>query len=149
MLVKFLGLGLIFLSSACFGLYKSSLLNLRAKKLGRISDSLKLMAEHIRIGGRELKKLLELCFKDAETYYFNGKCRINRENLNDGDIKLLEEFFDGFGRLDTKAEYNRTKAFIMQLEQRHKEALRLKAEHGKLYKTLGFSIGLGLCIFLL
>ena len=149
MLLKFLGLGFIFISSSAFGLYKSALLNLRAKRLGKICDSLKLLAEHIRIGGKELGELTALCFNGGEIEYLNGKCRINKENLSDGDIKLIEEFFGGFGFLDRDAEYNRTISYIKQLETEYSEALKLKAERGKLYKTLGFCTGLGLCIFLI
>lgn len=149
MLIKALGLIFIFLSSSAFGMAKANKLSVRAEKLRRITGGLNMLAEHIRIGGREVEQLIPLCFERAEINFSGGKYNIDKESLEPVDIKLLDEFFSQLGQGDSEAEYKRTKCFAEIMEKQLKDALKLKTEQGKLYKTMGFTIGIGLCIFFL
>lgn len=149
MLIKALGLIFVFLSSSAFGMAKANKLSLRAEKLRRITGGLNMLAEHIRIGGREVERLIPLCFKETEISFLCGKYSINNEYLEPVDIKLLDEFFSQLGYGDSESEYKRTIGFVKMIDKQFRDAVKLKTEQGRLYKTMGVTVGVGLCIFFL
>lgn len=149
MLIKALGLIFVFLSSSAFGMAKANKLSLRAEKLRRITGGLNMLAEHIRIGGREVERLIPLCFKETEISFSGGKYSINNEYLEPVDIKLLDEFFSQLGYGDSESEYKRTIGFVKMIDKQFRDAVKLKTEQGRLYKTMGVTVGVGLCIFFL
>ena len=146
--MKFLGLFVIFSVCALFGLFKATTLKERAARLGFYQKSATLLAERVRADSRELSLILPICFEDSVKLSC-GEITFDTAHLKKEDIALLNEFFGALGRLDRQAEYERISLFCGLLETARLSAEREYALSGKLYRTLGALLGIGLCIFLI
>ncbi len=145
--LKFLGLVLIFISSAAFGFYKSFSLRQKQKNLLKICKSVSLLGDLIRTSGAEKNELLEKAF--GEDFLSKISNCPSLLKLEKNSLSLLGEFLNSFGSGDAEAEYNRSKAYC---ELFYKEYYHLEEQNSsqcKLYSSLGVLFGIGLCIFFL
>lgn len=123
-----------------FGILKSNRLKLRFKKLQNIQKSIVSLKEKIRTNTGEIPQLLNSSF---------GQFPIDYRFLTEGDIEILNEFFENIGMSDTKTEYQRCELYITLLSPKIKEAENEVKELGKLYKNIGLFVGIFICIILL
>ena len=137
-LFKILGFAMIIFTTAAIGFSKSAELFRRCDKLGFVCKGVRTLKEHIRLHGGETDRLIEKSF---------GKYPIDYTYLENGDVKLLEEFFAQLGMSDTTAEYERCELYVTLLEERLAEAQKKYRELGKLYKSVGVMAGIFICIF--
>lgn len=139
LLFKFSGLILIILTTTAIGFLKSNYLNMRYKKLCNLKSSITDLKQRIRLGCGEIDKLVSISFKDLSDY----------SALEKSDIKIVENFFEDIGMLDSDSECERCDLYISLLDTQIINAQKNCHELGKLYKSVGFMSGLFFCIFFL
>ncbi len=144
---KLLGLVLIFLASAGFGLLKTDRLSRRAKLLEDLCKGISRLSEYIRADGGNKERLISRCFSDIILKTENGKTIITANPLSKQDKAVLIEFFDGLGHGDRETEYRRARLYFKLLEERSAAARETFSQTGRLYTTLGILFGAFLCIF--
>lgn len=147
LLLKISGLILIMLTCTLFGINKSNFLKRRAEKLNGICMSLSRLSSLIKSETGELDTLLEACFA-KDIFVLNGEIRLIDESfLKKDDTVLLNKFLKDAGMQDSESEYKRTLNFISLFEKRASDAQKACSDLSKLYNTLGFLIGVSICIF--
>lgn len=149
LLFKILGLLLILGVCVVSGFLKADVLKKRSEKLQKNLEALNRLGELVRIGSYEIEELVMLCFSADTVAVEKGHIKLSGEYLLKEDIKILEDFFRGFGMADREAEYERTKLFYSLLENQYSAALGVYGKLGRLYRSIGFMGGLILCIFLM
>lgn len=145
---KGIGMILIMTVSVVFGFYLSAELIRKNEKLRLIYRSLDCLAQRVRISNMNASKLLKTCFSDEVLYFEEHKFFINKTNLSNEDICLLEEFLSGFGKGDTHSEYTRAVGYADLFENRYKEMKEKNGPLCSLYRKLGTLLGLFICVFL-
>ena len=149
LLFKITGLIILFFVCVVFGFAKANIIRKRAKLLEEIHRSLSVLAEYIRANGGELSAILPLSFNYDFISIKENKISFKKEFLENADIDLLTEFFNGLGLGDKKREYERTKLFT-ELVKKQSEEAREKADNlCKLYNTIGILSGAFVCLFFL
>ena len=146
---KWVGLLIIFSVCSAAGLLKSVKLAKRADKLNSIARSVSVLAEHIRGDSREIEQLIFICFSRDTAIFKNGKIEFEKQNMNEEDIALAEEFAKEFGSRDIVGEYERTKMYAGLFKKQGELAEAQCLKLGRLYSTLGVLGGVFICIFLL
>ena len=138
LLFKIIGLSFLLLCCTALGLLKSNTLKSRIEALQSIKNGLLTLKERLRLHNGDKNRLLCGCFPNIDKLLL---C------LNDDDKKLWYEFTSHFGSSDTQSEYERCIAFIGLFENKITALSRNAPEQQRLYKSLGFFVGLFLCIF--
>ena len=149
LIFKILGLALVLLTSTFLGLNKTATLKSRAKKLNLICTGLSNMAHLIKNGADELDNILKMSFNVGVIQFDSNKYGLNKGFLKKQEIADFDEFINSIGILDRQSEYKRIMSFISIFEKRFQEAQKNYNELSKIYNTLGFLVGLSLCIFLI
>ena len=149
LLFKALGLALVFGVCMLFGILKAEALKKRSERLQKIIKALNRLGELVRMGSYEIGELIKLCFKLDAVWLEKNCIRFSKDYLLKEDIKILEDFFVGFGMADRDAEYERTKLFYALLENQYSAAAEVYSRLGRLYRSIGVMGGLILCIFLM
>lgn len=147
LLFKIAGLAVIFLVCVLFGYFKSQNIKKRAELLSVTYRALTLLAEYINSEGGEISKILPRSFGNGFVSFENNKISFKKENFENQDIKVLEEFFCGLGFSDKNSEYERTKLFAKLIKKQLEEAEIKASSLCKLYNTTGVLAGVFLCIF--
>ncbi len=146
-LFKILGLAAVFFVCSAWGFLKAEDMKQRERKLNQLLKSFSHMQELVRMGGYELEELCKLCFEPNLIIENNGCAGLKTERLAADDVKLIDDFFEGFGLGDAKAECERIKLFITLLGQHRDNAAELYETRGRLYRSVGVMGGLIICIF--
>ena len=146
---KVMGLLILFASSSLLGFLKAYNLKMRAEKLKEICLSFEMLGARIKAEKTELERAVKLCFFEETVYIKDNKATINSPLLEKGDISLIEEFFESFGRRDINSEYERIVLFTSLLQKQRKEAEERKEKLSRLYNSLGVLFGIFICIFFL
>lgn len=147
MFLKFLGLVLVFASSAAFGFYKSFSLKQKQKNLLKICNGISLLGELIRTSKAEKNELLEKAL--GEEFFLKITNCPSLLKLEKSTLSLLDEFLSGFGSGDVEAEYNRAKSYSKLFYKEYSHLEEQNLSKCKLYSSLGVLLGIGLCIFFL
>lgn len=137
-MIKILGFLIIFLSSILLGFLKAYSCEMRIKNLEKTVKELKIFSQKVKLGESEFEKILSENLK--ENYY---------KNFEKKERKILSELFENFGTREKNLEYERILIYIERLENVFLETKEKTAPLLKLYKTLGFLVGLFICIFLI
>ena len=137
-MIKILGFLIIFLSSVLLGFLKAYSCEMRIKNLEKTVKELKIFSQKVKLGESEFEKILSENLK--ENYY---------KNFEKKERKILSELFENFGTREKNLEYERILIYIERLENVFLETKEKTAPLLKLYKTLGFLVGLFICIFLI
>ncbi len=138
---KIFGLLLILLSATAWGFLKGNRLLKRSKALEEICISLEKLAELVKCGTGELTELLRLSFGD--------KNFLADENLSKEDKALFEKLLSEMGISHREKEYKQILIYKTLYKKRLDEAEAQNKKLCKLYNSLGFLIGLSICIFLI
>lgn len=144
-----MGLALVLLTSTFLGFKKTAALKNRAQKLGQVCAGLSNMAHLIQNSAGELESILKTCFDNGILDFTSKGCSLNENFLEVQDVTEFNNFINSIGVQDSQSEYRRTIGFITVFEKKAQEAQKNYCELSKLYNTLGFLIGLSICIFLI
>ena len=150
-LIKFLGLFLITVSTTAVGINKSKQLFLRVSELEWYVKATRAIADKIRYSGDELAKVLLSLQGNAEHFSISSpfKVVLKKNSLNTDDQKAIGDFFENIGLGDTENQLNICSLYSKELSIRLDEARKELREKSKLFKSLGFFIGLGVAIILI
>lgn len=148
-MLKISGLLILLLSCTLIGVYKSNMLSLRSKKLDEICIALEKLAELINCGTGELSSLLMLSFESDVLEIKVDKPVIKTEGLLKEDIELLDKLLKEIGIYDREKEYKQIMLYKTMFMGLKEKAMCDTKRLCKLYNSLGFLIGLTICIFLI
>jgi len=146
--LKILGLLLILVSSTILGYYKGYILRRRAEKLKVICLSLEKFSQLVKSGAGELSPLLSMSFSKNILTFSDSSPVINENFLEKEDIKLFGDFLSKAGLSDCESEVKRIAVYKTIFESNCQKAKRKSDELCKLYNSLGFLIGIFICILL-
>lgn len=146
---KTAGLGILFICCCFAGFLKSSALKKRADKLSLFIKSFCELAERMRTGEGEIKKLCTICFDKKLGVYKDGRFVINKESLLKEDISLLNEFFQNLGMRNRIQEYERCNLYKTLIEANQNDAAANFRSLSKLYNTLGVLSGIFIILIFL
>lgn len=139
---------MILAATTSFGFLKSVSYKRRSEKLNSVCLSISQLAELVKTGGNELEYLIKNSFERDIIYYENG-FQISNAYFKSQDIKLLTDFLDKIGMEGRESEYNRIKIYSLLFQKQLSEAQKEEEQSSKLCRSLGFLIGLSICIFLI
>lgn len=132
------------------GFKKENELTNRVKRLDKLCEQTEELLRRIIFEGTEREALLQNVLGKSGFIEKNaGGFRVRDKMLDASDRAVLQEYLDGFGSGDLKAEENRTKFLTERLKRNAANARELAAKNGRLYKTAGLCGGAMLGIFLL
>lgn len=150
-IIKFLGLALITAATTCLGFGYTANLKERISTLYWYKRAINILSEKIRFSSAELTKILceiPLCNK-----YFSLTAPfsviLNDSGLNEGDKKLIYEFFEQIGMGDTEQQMKICALYESELNFRLNDAEKEYNDKSKIIKSLGFFAGLGIAIILI
>lgn len=167
-IIKYIGIFLVFLISLYIGNLISKKYTLRLKELKEIKNAIDIVESKIKFTYEPLPEIFLQTSKmlssnisqifvqasnnmktyDAEEAWNNSIDKTNT-NLNEEDIESIKNFGTMLGKTDKEGQINRielTKTFIeMQIEKARIE----EEKNAKMYKTLGAVIGLAIVIILI
>lgn len=149
-LIKFLGLCLIITATTVVGINKSRELSVRVFTLEWYVKATGLIADRIRYSGDELTKVL-LSLPEHQKYFSISspfKVELKNNGLNTDDENAVQSFFGSIGLGDTEKQLNICSLYGKELSIRLDDARKDLSEKSKVFKSLGFFIGLGIAIIL-
>ncbi len=150
-LIKFLGLCLIITATTVVGINKSRELSVRVSVLEWYVKATGLIADRIRYSGDELTKVL-LSLPEYQKYFSISspfKVELKNNGLNTDDENAVQSFFGSIGLGDTEKQLNICSLYSKELSYRLDDARKDLTEKSKVFKSLGFFIGLGISIILI
>ncbi len=147
-LFKILGLLLILLASTLLGLYKANQLLKRNQALTQICISLERLADLVKCGTGNLEKLLKLSFEEKIEKHNGGYILVN-EGLLKEDKELFSKLLAEMGISHKDREEKTVLLYTSIFKKRQKDAEMKAKQLAKLYNSLGFLIGISICIFLI
>ena len=149
LIVKLIGISLIFLSCAFTGFLKRNALAARLKKLLLLFDGVNILYENIEQG----VNTLDIAIKNSLGNCGFIKCEKRFFICTDSDLKkdkyIIEEFFCGLGSATKRIECDRINNFKIKLKTQIKDAQIESEQKGKIYGTLGICLGLAIAILLI
>lgn len=145
---KFLGLIIIFCLPLHLGFSAAKSLKKRAESLSFLCKTMQELKERLRYEGSERNRLISDVFGSLDFLENNSESGIF-EGLTDSDRVIFKEFLDEFGYGDKSTELKRIDLYISQLYKQRSQAEKDSQEQGKLYRTIGASAGLAVCILLI
>ncbi len=149
LLIKIIGLALLFVCCCSIGFLRAASLNKRAHRLSQYMKGTGELAQRIRSEAAELKRLLNICYQKELIKFQDNKVLVSTEYLLKEDLSLLEEFFSSLGTRESTAEYERCILYKELIDNRRCEAEKSARELSKLYNTLGVLGGLFIVLFFL
>ena len=172
--MKMAGLCLIFVSSVLLGIFSARELARRSRQLAGLKKALQFLEREVDYQVTALSDaFLHTADKTEEpwkTFFLNLGMRLgmgeqNRLSLEtvvkeeiDGlkkqhpwkkDLEILSDFGERVGELDKQMQILGIRGILYEVEEEQKQALEEERQKGKLYQTMGISMGLLLVIFLL
>ena len=142
--MRVLGITLLSLAIASFGLLKALGLGERVEQLDMSVRLVRDIREQIRISKRDAGQILDIM---RERY---GKVRWLKENGRGGDIGAVgERCLSGLGRSDTDGQLTHCDTFIADFSRLLSDAERDKACKSRLYISLGAAAGAAVFILLI
>ncbi len=143
-ILKISGFMLTVISALFFGFYKVSRLRLRRDALTELCRGMEVLKDNLAFGLKELPRLFDECFHSCGFLEIvGGYVNLTDDSLTKEDIKIINEFFSGAGRLDGERECERTQLYIGLVEKQLRDAEDNLLNEGKLWKTLSLCIGIG------
>ena len=149
-LIKMLGVCLIIISTTIIGTNRSHQLSFRVESLEWYTKTLRQIADRIRYSGDEITKIL-LSLPENQKYFSITapfKVQLIKNGLNSDDMAAVHSFFDSIGLGDTENQLNMCSLYGKELSSRLDEARKDLTEKSRLFKSLGFFIGLAVAIIL-
>lgn len=149
-MLKFTGVLFIIISTSLIGFLKSRSLNLRVKKLLRLSGGLSLFYEYVEQGSFEIYTAVENAFKDCDFLQIKSNNIICTDcDLAPDEQNEINSFFKSLGSGFKKEECDRIKNFELYIKKHLKTAENDVRQKCRLYQTLGVCLGLMLGILLI
>ena len=164
-MLKFAGMILITAACSLWGISKSEALKLRSESLLHISDALTLLENEISYGQKNIKeailsvgtmKNLALFMKVSEKIgmvsvreAFSDAILCSKTGLSESDNLILLEFAQNLGNLDKNSQIKSINMTKERLINAQSEAHEDYKKHGKLYRNIGFLLGILFSLILL
>ncbi|MFZ5353565.1 MAG: stage III sporulation protein SpoIIIAB [Bacillota bacterium] len=172
MFIKLLGGILIIAASGLFGIALSNKYSCRPKDIRKLRTYLQMLETEIVYGATPLPYAFDslaakadrewVCFFSTisrnliEGRYYNVKTawedavdnELSEVYLNKEDRELMQSFGNILGSSDTEDQQKHFKLFYRQLEQQEQLADEDRKKNEKMYKSLGFLLGLVIFIIL-
>ncbi len=149
-LIKFMGMCLIVLSSTFIGIGKSRQLKNRVLALEWYYSATIKIADKIRFSNEEILKILNSLHDNKKHLNITNPFKVvpTDENLNNDDKKVVSSFLENLGMGDTENQLNICNMYGKELLSRLDKARQETQEKTRVFKNLGFFIGLGIAIIL-
>ena len=74
---------------------------------------------------------------------------MTRKGFNNEDIKIIKSFGKLLGKTDINGQINEIELTLKLIEKQIENAEKEREKNSKLYKTLGITCGIGICIILI
>lgn len=147
---------IVVICSTMVGYSYSMKLQKRKKVLGSFVLELKKCSAQIRYSCRSLSSIfvdnfMNVVFTDEEPFevQWNEMLKNYQKILDDEDVNILSEFAKILGTSDVTTEITNIDMYVEMLQLRIADADNNILLKGKLYKTLGFSLGLTIAILMI
>lgn len=169
-MIKFLGLVLIVVTSSCIGFYLANNLNKRVVLLEKNLLLVDKMQTYIRYNHTPTNQIIselsndenfenlhyiEKCqnlLKETNDFPKAWKCSVeqckNELNIDNKDINILKSIGDTLGSVDVEGQLNDFKLKENLIKQNLKDAVSIKNNYSKMYRSLGILCGIGVAIIL-
>ncbi len=148
--IKIAGLILIFSVCSAFGFMKSSNLKKRENYLEALIRCMEELGQRMRYDGSNKEKLINQTFVVENLFTFSGEKAVFPESYCDTDTEnILCDFLNAFGKGDIESELKRVELCKLSLERRYLSSQKASSEMGKIYRTMGMSVGAVVCLLLI
>ena len=74
---------------------------------------------------------------------------MTKNGFNNEDIKIIKSFWKLLGKTDINGQINEIELTLKLIEKQIENAEKEREKNSKLYKTLGITCGIGICIILI
>jgi len=139
---------MLFLSPFLFGLFGAQKLKKRADCLLDIRLAVEKIKNQIRSGNDDFFFAFNNAFCDIDSIeIIDKKLRFANNLLLKEDKDIIFELFGALGTSDIKGECEKIEIYDGIIEKQYLSAKCEYEQKGKIYKTFGFCVGLGLVIF--
>ena len=149
LIFKVSGLLIILTVFSAAGYLKAAALKKRVQKLNALCISASKFGELARAGLGEVSDLIPKSFEEEIIRIAGGKPVLDSSYLKKEDIEIIDAFLNDIGMSDREAEYRRTGTYTALFEKQLNCAEKESDQLYKLYSSLGFLLGLSVCIFLM
>ncbi|MCQ2454671.1 MAG: stage III sporulation protein AB [Clostridia bacterium] len=152
MIVFFKAVGFCFLAFSGFGIgvYKSSDLKKKRDNMLDFCLGLKSLAEEIRISAEEIFPLVKRAFSEYSLFDITTeKIRVKSGAFLRKDEEKANEFLMQLGTSDKKGECEKISAYGDLFYERYQELNKEYGQKSKVYKTVGFCVGVTLGLFII
>ncbi len=137
--VKIIGLVLILVCCSAVGLIKGEQLRKRSQILREACVSFEKLYQMLLNSSMEREELLEVCFGDVV---------LSAKGFAADDKELFQGFLKDFGMGDREKECRNIMLYKTLFQKQLSEAEENAGRLYKLYNSLGFLVGLVICIFI-
>lgn len=151
MLIKIIGIVLVFLCFTMFGFYQSYKLNRRKRSVADILLFLNKLSTAIRYRTSDIYTLVDDCSHGCLLPLKNKKeylKAVDELNLYKDERKLLKAFFTEFGKTDVDGELSNIEYYKHIFAEQYQTAKSEIEKKSKLYRMSGLFTGLAFAVIL-
>lgn len=164
-LIKLIIFSLIIMLTTKLGLLKVSMFRKRLEELQKFKSALTFMKTKIEFTYEPIKDVFEniseIIYENKDNVFKNCKCSTNdffkqwKESiciynnvLKNDDIQIIRNFGKMLGKTDKNGQISEIDLTVNLIEKQINDAENILFKNEKLYKTLGLTSGIGICIIL-
>ena len=165
-ILKFMLLIFIAFVTAYIGFLKAADYEVRCFDLKLFQNALIVFKSEIEFTHEPINNIFEsishIIYQDKDNVFINTNIQndslykswskavdMTRKGFNNEDIKIIKSFGKLLGKTDIKGQINEIELTLKLIEKQIENAENEKEKNSKLYKTLGITCGIGICIILI
>lgn len=165
-ILKFMLLIFIAFVTAYIGFLKAADYEVRCLDLKLFQNALIVFKSEIEFTHEPINNIFEsishIIYQDKDNVFINTNIQndslykswskavdMTRKGFNNEDIKIIKSFGKLLGKTDIKGQINEIELTLKLIEKQIENAENEKEKNSKLYKTLGITCGIGICIILI
>ena len=165
-ILKFMLLIFIAFVTAYIGFLKAADYEVRCLDLKLFQNALIVFKSEIEFTHEPINNIFEsishIIYQDKDNVFINTNIQndslykswskavdMTRKGFNNEDIKIIKSFGKLLGKTDIKGQINEIELTLKLIEKQIENAEKEREKNSKLYKTLGITCGIGICIILI
>ena len=165
-ILKFMLLIFIAFVTAYIGFLKAADYEVRCLDLKLFQNALIVFKSEIEFTHEPINNIFEsishIIYQDKDNVFINTNIQndslykswskavdMTRKGFNNEDIKIIKSFGKLLGKTDINGQINEIELTLKLIEKQIENAENEKEKNSKLYKTLGITCGIGICIILI
>ena len=165
-ILKYMLLIFIAFVTSYIGFLKAADYEVRCLDLKLFQNALIMFKSKIEFTHEPIKNIFEsishIIYQDKDNVFLNTNIQddslynswskavdMTKKGFNNEDIKIIKSFGKLLGKTDINGQINEIELTLKLIEKQIENAEKEREKNSKLYKTLGITCGIGICIILI